>query len=223
MKTLATVMVVLTISTLALAGAGNDQPTNLTVTTPVLGNYNEANICWHTNNASDSLVMIGNAAAGNSFSRQVYINQQVTSHCVLVTNLEPGQTYSYSVASCTTSHMSGQCARTDTNWSSAPFPGSSNPFTTGTPSGAAAFSAIPWGANYVYQGNGINVGVTIIQTGGTPTSSDALVVTAADIDGYSCLPGHLLGSTCHNITVSLLCNGPEVQGGASTNNYPVYL
>ena len=65
-----------------------------------------------------------------------------------------------------------------------------------------------------------------IQTGGTPSSADALVVTAADIDGYSCLPGNLLGSTCNNITFSLLCNGPELtaaQGGGATNNYRVSL
>ena len=43
----------------AMAGAGNDQPTNINVTNPYSNNINWAQVCWNTTNQSDSLVMIG--------------------------------------------------------------------------------------------------------------------------------------------------------------------
>src|ERR1700757_5237587 len=76
----------------AMAGAGNDQPTNIVVNNPYSNNINWAQVCWSTNNQSDSLVMIGE---NPDFSRQVYDSTLTTSHCVVVKNLQPNTQYFY--------------------------------------------------------------------------------------------------------------------------------
>ena len=77
----------------AVAGAGNDQPTNIVITNPYSNQASWAQICWNTNNQSDSLVMIGEAI---NFSRQVYDSTPTTNHCVVVKNLQPTVQYYYS-------------------------------------------------------------------------------------------------------------------------------
>ena len=69
---------------IAFAGAGNDQPTNIVVTTPYSNNVSWAQVCWNTKNQSDSMLMIG---ANTDFSRQVYNSTLTTNHCVVVKNL----------------------------------------------------------------------------------------------------------------------------------------
>ncbi len=206
----------------AMAGAGNDQPTNIVVTTPYSNNVSWAQVCWNTNNPSDSLVMLG----GNpDFSRQVYDPKLVTNHCVVVKNLEPNNQYFYSVASCTDS-VGQPCARTDNNWSSAPYPTDVPTFTTAqSTSGQMAFSAFPFGPGYVYQGAGMNVGISLIQTSGVMTSHYIMVVTEASIDGVSCLPGTLLGANCGNtgLALTMLCDSNKEVVNPATNNYPVFV
>ncbi len=206
----------------ALAGAGNDQPTNIVVNSPYSNNINWAQLCWNTTNASDSLVMIGES---NSFSRQVYDASLTTNHCVVVKNLEPSTLYYYSVASCTDPIGGKPCVKTDTNWSSAPWPTTTPTFNTVASSGGSlGFNAFIWGPSYVYQNSGINLGVSLIQTGGLWNSNDVLMLTRATIDGQSCLPGALLGATCGDtdIAFSLLCDSTREEVNAATNNYPVY-
>ncbi len=123
---LVTALIVLA-AQLAVAGAGSDQPTNIVVTNPYADNVSWAQFCWSTTKASDSLVMIGEEI---DFSRQVYDPTLTTNHCVVVKYLEPGTQYYYSVASCTDPIGGKPCVKTDTNWSSAPWPTSWPTFTT---------------------------------------------------------------------------------------------
>ena len=207
----------------AMAGAGNDQPTNIVVTNPYSHQVSWAQFCWHTQNQSDSLVMIGEQI---NFSRQVYDPTLTTNHCVVVKNLQPSTQYYYSVASCTDPIGGRQCAVTDTNWSSAPWPTSTPTFTiANSTSGPLAFSTFAFGPNYVYQGAGINVGISLIQKSGVLSPNYALVITEASIDGISCLPGTLLGSACGNtgISLTMLCDGNREEVDAASDNYPVFV
>ena len=206
----------------ALAGAGNDQPTNITVTTPYSNNINWAQVCWNTNNPSDSMLMIGRNV---DFSRWIYDATMTTNHCVVAKNLEPNQTYYYSVASCTDPVGGQPCARVDTNWSSAPWPTDEPTFNTAASTGGPmAFSAFAFGPSYVYQGSAINVPISLIQTSGVVKSNLIMVVTEASVDGISCLPGSGLGGPCGNtgINLTMLCNGNKEVYSTATNNYPVY-
>ena len=171
----------------ALAGAGNDPPTNIVVSTPYNNNINLAQFCWNTVNQSDSMVMIGEHI---DFQRQVYDPALTTNHCVVVQNLQPGMMYYYSVASCTDPVGGKPCARTDPNWSVAPWP-TTNPIFATAPStkGPLGFNAFTFGPQYVYQNSAINIGINLIQTGGIVTNNDVLMLTQASIDGQSCLPG----------------------------------
>ncbi len=210
-------------SQFALAGAGNDQPTNITVTNPYSNNINWANICWNTVKQSDSLVMIGEDI---DFARQVYNPTLTTNHCVVVENLQPDTLYYYSVASCTDPVGGKPCTRTDTHWSSAPWPGDNATFTTvQSTSGPMAFSAFAFGPSYVYQGAGMNVGISLIQNSGVMNQHYMMVVTEASIDGISCLPGTLLGANCGNtgIALTMLCGSNRETVNPQTDNYPVFL
>jgi hypothetical protein len=207
----------------AMAGAGNDQPTNITVTNPYSNNINWAQICWNTNNPSDSLVMLGENL---DFSRQIYDTTITTNHCVVVKNLQPNNTYYYSVASCTDPVGGQPCVRTDSNWSVAPWPTTTPNFTTvQSTSGPIAYSAFAFGPNYVYQGSTINVPISILQTSGVVKPTYLMVIAEASIDGISCLPGTGLGNTCGNtgIALAMLCNGNRELVNPATNNYPVNL
>src|SRR5581483_11927833 len=53
----------------------------------------------------------------------------------------------------------------------------------------------------------------------------AMVITEASIDGISCLPGNLLGSTCGatGINLTILCDGRRETVNQATNNYPVWI
>ena len=207
----------------AMAGAGGDQPFNITATSPYNGNLNQAQVCWNTTKPSDSLLMIGEDA---DFSRWIYDPTLTTNHCVVVQNLEPASLYYFSVASCTDPVGGQPCATTDVNWSVAPWPGTPSTFTTAlSTSGNLGFNAFTWGPNYVYQGSGINVGVSMIQTGGVVNSKDVLILQQATIDGESCLPGTLLGAPCGdtNISFTLLCSGPREEVNPQTDNYPVWI
>jgi hypothetical protein len=207
----------------ALAGAGSDQPSGINITNPYANNVNWAQVCWNTAGQADSLVMIGQ---NTDFSRYIYDATLTTNHCVVVKNLQPSTLYYYSVASCTDPVGGKMCARTDTNWSSAPWPTDVATFTTvPSTSGPMAFSAFAWGPSYMYQGSGINVGISLIQNSGVITAQQAMVVTEASIDGISCLPGSGLGATCGNtgITLSMLCNSNKEMSQSSTNNYPIFL
>ena len=206
---------------LAIAQAGNDPPQNITVTNPYSNNVSWAQICWTTNNPSDSLVMLG---GDENFFRQIYDPTLTTNHCVVVKNLQPGTQYSYSAASCTDPVGGKQCYITDTNWSSAPWPTSTPTFTTATStSGSLTFSAFAFGPSYVYQGSGINVGLSLIQQSGVMNSDYAMMVTEASIDGVSCLPGQLLGSPCGNtgLSLTIMCTTSREEVNPATNNYPV--
>jgi hypothetical protein len=208
---------------LAMAGAGNDQPTNIVVTNPYSNNVSWAQFCWSTSNQSDSLVMLGES--GN-FSRQAYDPTITTHHCVVVKNLEPATPYYYSVASCTDPIGGKQCAVTDTHWSSAPWPTSTPSFTTAnSTSGPMAFSAFAFGPSYVYQGAGINVGISLIQKSGQLSGDYAMLVTEASIDGFSCLPGTLLGANCGNtgISLAMLCDANREEVNSDSDNYPVFV
>ena len=205
----------------AMAGAGNDQPRNIVITNPYSNHVGWAQFCWNTNQQSDSLVMIGET--GN-FSRQAYDPTLTTSHCVLVKNLQPSTLYYYSVASCTDPVGGKQCAITDTHWSSAPWPTTTPTFTTAnSTSGPMTFSAFAFGPSYVYDGSGINVGISLIQKSGLLSPNYAMVVTEASIDGLSCLPGTLLGASCGNtgISLTMLCGGSHEEVNPATDNYPV--
>ncbi len=218
----ATILLILA-AQFAVAGAGNDQPTNINVTNPYSNNINWAQVCWNTTNQSDSLVMIGE---NTDFSRQVYDATLTTHHCVVVKNLQPSTLYYYSVASCTDPVGGQPCARIDTKWSSAPWPTDSASFTTvDSTTGPMAFSAFAFGPSYVYQGSGINVGISLIQNSGAISQQQAMVVTEASIDGISCLPGNGLGTVCGNtgITLTMLCDSNKEYTNSSTNNYPVFL
>jgi hypothetical protein len=206
-----------------MAGAGNDQPTNIVITNPYSNNVSWGQFCWSTNSQSDSLVMIGE---GGNFSRQVYDPTLTTHHCVVVNNLEPGTLYYYSVASCTDPVGGKQCAITDTHWSSAPWPTSTSTFTTvQSTTGPMGFSVFAFGPGYVYQGSGINVGISLIQTSGLLSPTYAMVIAEASIDGISCLPGALLGATCGNtgLSLAMLCNGNREEVNPSSDNYPVFI
>jgi hypothetical protein len=206
---------------LVMAGAGSDQPTNITITNPYSNNVNWAQFCWSTVNQSDSLVMIGES--GN-FSRQVYNGALTTNHCVVVKNLQPSTQYYYSVASCTDPVGGKQCAITDTNWSSAPWPTNTPTFdTAASTSGSIAFEGFATGPGYVYQGSIANIGIHLIQTSGVLNQNWAMLVTEASIDGMSCLPGTLLGANCGQtgISLAMLCDGNKEEVNPSTNNYPV--
>jgi hypothetical protein len=207
----------------AMAGAGNDQPTNISVTNPYSNNINWAQVCWNTVNQSDSLVMLGE---NTDFSRQIYNPTLTTNHCVVVKNLAPNTFYYYSVASCTDPVGGQQCARTDTNWSSAPWPTNLATFTTvQSSSGPMAFSAFAFGPSYVYQGAGMNLGITLMQNSGVLKSNYIMVITEASIDGISCLPATLLGASCGNtgIALTMLCDGTKEEVNPQTNNYPGYI
>ncbi len=219
-RILVTALIVLT-AQVAFAGAGSDQPTNIVVTTPYSDNINWAQVCWQTNNQSDSMVLIGELI---DFSRQVYDPTLTTNHCVVVQNLQPGTSYYYSVASCTDPVGGKPCAVTDTNWSVAPWPTSTPTFATAPSNdGPLGFNAFAFGPSYVYQNTGINIGVSMIQTGGIVTSDDALLLTQATIDGQSCLPGGLLGSPCGNtnLSLTLVCNDSREEVNPPTDNYQV--
>ncbi len=208
---------------IAVAGAGNDQPTNIVVTSPYSSNVSWAQVCWKTNNQSDSLVMIGE---NTDFSRQVYDSTLTTNHCVVVKNLEPQSQYYYSVASCTDPVGGNPCARTDTHWSSAPWPTDIPSFTTvQSTSGTMAFSAFAYGPSYVYQGSGMNVGISLIQTSGVMSEHYVMMVTKASLDGTSCLPGTPLGANCGStgIALTMLCDGNREVVNPTTKNYPVLL
>ncbi len=207
----------------AMAGAGNDQPTNIVVTTPYSNNVSWAQVCWNTNNQSDSMVMIG---TNTDFSRQVYNSTLTTNHCVVVKNLQPNTQYSYSVASCSDPIGGKECARTDTNWSSAPWPTTVPTFTTvQSTSGSMAFSVFGFGPSYVYQGSGITVGISLLQTSGILSQNYVMMVTDARIDGISCLPGTLLGNVCGStgISLAMLCGSNREMVNPATNNYPVFI
>ena len=207
----------------AVAGAGNDQPTNIVVTNPYSNQASWAQICWNTNNQSDSLVMIGEAI---NFSRQIYDSTLTTNHCVVVKNLQPTVQYYYSVASCTDPVGGNQCAVTDANWSSAPWPTTTPTFTTAaSTNGSIAFSAFAWGPNYLYQGSTMNVGLSLIQTSGVRSQNYVMMVTQASVDGQSCLPGTLLGNECGStgISLTMLCDSNRERINSATNNYPVFL
>ena len=222
--TIFAIILLILASQFALAGAGNDQPTNITVTNPYSNNVTWANVCWNTVNQSDSLVMIGETP---DFARQIYNPTLTTNHCVVVQNLQPNAVFYYSVASCTDPVGGKQCDRTDTNWSSAPWPNpDSATFTTvQSTSGPLAFSAFPYGPSYVYQGAGMNVGISLIQTSGVMSSNYMMVVTEASIDGVSCLPGTLMGASCGStgIALTMLCGNNSEMVNSQTNNYPVFL
>ena len=222
-KKIIVIAILMLAAQVAVAGAGNDQPRNIVVTNPYSNNVSEAQICWNTNNQSDSLVMIGHNV---DFSRQVYDATLTTSHCVVIQNLQPGTAYYYSVASCTDPVGGKPCARTDTNWSSAPFPTDIATFTTvKSTSGSMAFSAFASGPGYVYQGAGMNVGISLIQTSGVMSSHYIMMITAASIDGASCLPGALLGRKCGTtgMALTMLCDGNRELVNPATKNYPVFL
>lgn len=213
--------ILLSAAQLAIAGAGNDPPHNITVTNPYSNNVSWAQFCWNTNNQSDSLVMIG---WSENFFRQVYDPTLATNHCVVVKNLQPSTFYSYSVASCTDPVGGKQCYITDTHWSSAPWPTSTPSFTTAdSTSGPMLFSAFAVGPSYVYQGSGINVGISLMQKSGLLSSNYAMMITEASIDGISCLPGTGLGAACGNtgISLTMLCTNSREEVKQSTNNYPV--
>ncbi len=222
--TIFAIILLILASQFALAGAGNDQPTNITVTNPYSNNVTWANVCWNTVNQSDSLVMIGETP---DFARQIYNPTLTTNHCVVVQNLQPNAVFYYSVASCTDPVGGKQCDRTDTNWSSAPWPNpDSATFTTvQSTSGPLAFSAFPYGPSYVYQGAGMNVGISLIQTSGVMSSNYMMVVTEASIDGVSCLPGTLMGASCGStgIALTMLCGNNSEMVNPQTDNYPVFL
>lgn len=206
-----------------VAGAGDDQPTNIVVTTPYANQVTWAQVCWNTNNQSDSLVMVGRNL---DFSRHVYDPTLTTNHCVVVKNLQTTNTYYYSVASCTDPVGGKECNKTDTHWSSAPYPDDALTFTTAdSTSGPMAFTVFPWGPSYVYQNSAINVGITLIQNSGIASSDYVMVITEASVDGVSCLPGTLLGNRCGNtgISLTMLCAGNNEVVNPATNNYPVYL
>ena len=205
---------------IALAGAGNDQPRNIVVTTPYSNNINWAQVCWNTNNQSDSLVMIGE---NTDFSRQVYDSTLTTNHCVVVKNLGPNTQYYYSVASCTDPVGGKPCVRTDTHWSSAPWPTDIATFMTAqSTSGPMAFSAFAFGPSYVYQGAGITVGISLLQNSGVVSEHYVMMITDARVDGMSCLPGTLLGAPCGNtgIALTMLCDGDKERVNPPTHNYP---
>ena len=221
-RILVTILLVLS-AQFALAGAGNDQPTNIVVTNPYSGNINSAQVCWNTVNQSDSMVLLGEKM---DFSRQVYDPTLTTNHCVVVQNLQPSTLYYYSVASCTDPAGGKPCVETDTNWSSAPWPTSTPTFTTASSTdGPLGFNAFAFGPDYVYQGSGINVGVSLIQTGGVVTSDDVLMTTQATIDGQTCLPGGSLGTTCGdtNISFTVVCDSSREEVNPGTDNYPVWV
>ncbi len=207
----------------AQAGAGNDQPFNIVVTTPYQSNINWAQVCWNTTRQSDSMLLFGH---NGNFDRQVYDPTMTTNHCVVVRNLEPSTMYHYSAASCTDPVGGVPCVKTDANWSSAPWPTSTPTFTTvASTGGNLGFQPFAWGPNYVYQGTGINVGVSLIQTGGVVTDDDVLMLTNASIDGQSCLPGGLTGAPCGstNISFTMVCANTRETVNPPTNNYTVYL
>ncbi|MFZ0705789.1 MAG: fibronectin type III domain-containing protein [Candidatus Korobacteraceae bacterium] len=213
--------ILLSATQLAIAGAGNDQPYNINVTNPYSNNVSWAQFCWNTHNQSDSLVMIG---WKEDFIRQAYDPTLTTNHCVVVKNLQPSTQYNYSVASCTDPVGGKQCNITDTNWSSTPWPTTTPTFTTAdSTSGPMAFSAFAFGPSYVYQGSGINVGISLLQKSGLLSNNYAMMVTEASIDGMSCLPGTGLGAGCGNTGVSLtmLCTNSREVVKPSTDNYPV--
>ena len=221
-RILVTILLVLS-AQFALAGAGNDQPTNIVVTTPYSSNINSAQVCWNTTQQSDSMVMIGEKI---DFSRQVYDSTLTTNHCVVVQNLQPSTLYYYSVASCTDPVGGKPCVVTDTNWSSAPWPTSTPIFTTtSSTDGPLGFNAFIWGPDYVYQDSGINLGVSLIQTGGVVTYDDVLMTTQATIDGQTCLPGGSLGATCGdtNISFTVVCDSSREEINPDTDNYPVWV
>jgi hypothetical protein len=205
----------------AMAGAGSDQPTNITITNPYKNLASQAQFCWNTVNQSDSLVMIGET--GN-FSRQVHDGTLTTNHCVVVSYLQPNQLYYYSVASCTDPVNGKQCARTDTNWSSAPWPTNTPTFTTASStSGSLAFAAFASGPSYTYQSATMEVGINLIQTSGVMSQDYIMFVTSASVDGYSCMPGTLLGANCGQtgIALTMLCDNSREEVNPPTNNYPV--
>jgi hypothetical protein len=206
----------------ALAGAGNDQPTNIVITTPYSDNINWAQVCWNTAQQSDSMLLIGGNA---DFSRQIYDSTLTKNHCVVVQNLQPNTQYYYSAASCTDPVGGKPCARTDPNWSSAPWPDKATFKTAPSTAGPLGFNAFAFGPDYVYQNSGINIGVSLIQTGGIATGHDVMMLTQASIDGQSCLPGGLLGATCGdtNISFTLVCDDAREEVNPATNNYPVWI
>ena len=219
-KKILVVAVLMFASQIALAGAGSDQPTNISVTSPYSNNVSWAQVCWNTKNQSDSMLMIGRNA---DFSRQVYDSTLTTNHCVVVKNLQTSELYYYSVASCTDPIGGKPCARTDTNWSSAPWPTDVSSFTTGkSNSGALAFTPLAFGPSYVYEGSGITVGISLLQTSGVLSDKYVMMVTDARVDGMSCLPGTLLGAPCGNagVFLTMLCDGDKEKVNPATNNYP---
>ena len=85
-----------------------------------------------------------------------------------------------------------------------------------------AFTPLAFGPGYVYQGSGITVGISLLQTSGVLSDKYVMIVTDARIDGMSCLPGTLLGAPCGNtgISLTMLCDGDKERVNPPTNNYP---
>ncbi len=71
----------------------------------------------------------------------------------------------------------------------------------------------------------MNVGVSLLQTSGALTDNDVMIVTAASIDGQSCLPGTLLGNNCGStgISLTMLCAAGREEVNPATDNFTVYI
>jgi hypothetical protein len=219
-------------------GAGPDKPFNCAVT-PQTGGTSIL-FTWNSNLPSDSMVLIGNDAAGGGYSRNVCETDcphsaLVTSHSVLVNHLQPNSVYHWSVANCSTpscvASLSNQVWRGSTNWSISPFPsiltqmpvttlGTANP--SGTISWFAEFCNSP---SNVYRGSPANLSIcTLLQNGTFHPGVNTAYTTAVTVDAQSCLPGGKLGEACGstNISFVLTCSAAE-PNSPSTNNYYVSL
>lgn len=219
-------------------GAGPDVPCHLTVTTPYAGSVNQAQICWDTNNSSDSLAELDfnvNGYSAVQIDRYVYSASMVTHHCVVADHLLPVKTYLYNVVSCSTGPSGGgtppfNCKRTDPNTSVATMGDPSGnyhgtTFTTAAtnPANPTSWRAIPVSPSVsVYQGHSINIGITgMLFDGPPPTYAVITSVTVDSGSGPQACTVNKGGGMCGTTGISFQpdCGGGENVGSPLTNGY----
>src|ERR1035441_1345139 len=249
MRRLLTICVLLLLATAAYAtdpclgkGYGPDPPRNCVVT-PQTGGTSVL-FTWDTTNPADSMVLIGHAPNGpGDFERWVCetstanptgacaTSQLVTHHSVTVNYLQPTSQYVSSLASCSTGPG---CVDPSPNISTSPWDSAGYLLVTtlgvANPSNPISWFVMFQGAQNVYRGASLNVGINSLLLDGTFTfGADFNYVTAVTVDGQDCQnPGALTGSECGtggsdtHVKFVLSCDGAE-PNSPSTNNYNVKL